>query len=174
MRQQRCPKASIKRPNARTNLTKSSIICGDCKIANHLKDMSPTDSPTSDHGHNGLRATAHLHMQISHMESSGSASVGLVPAVSSDSLVSPGTEGFGTFTSKDDDANRFVFACDNERLRHFNECLRAKSVVYLRAIYRDLGDAIVGCLVADVFELVVFGPGLSCSGFGHVMSLALR
>src|SRR5690625_2695791 len=114
MRQQRCPKASIKRPNSRSDLTKSSIICCNGEIANHLKDMSPTDSPTSDHGHNGLRATAHLHMQVSHMESSGSASVGLVPAIPSDSLVSPGTEGFRTFTSEDNNTHRLIFTCKYE------------------------------------------------------------
>src|SRR4051794_5413714 len=84
--------------------------------------------------------------------------LGLVALVAANALVAARAERLRTLAGEDDHPDRGVLAGTLERLGELDHRLGAEGVADLRAVDRDLGDAVAGELVADVRELAGGGP----------------
>src|SRR5690606_6879726 len=79
-------------------------------------------------------------------------------AVIADPLVTTGAERPRARSGEDDDPDRLVLPGEHERPVDLDQGLRTERVVHLGTVDGDLGDSVVGGLVADVVPLAVRAP----------------
>jgi hypothetical protein len=114
-----------------------------------VEDVASADRVARDHRDNRLRQSAHLDLEVGHVKPAHRGTFGEVAGVAPDPLVSAGAECVLSLPCQDHDANLRVLASQLERRGELDQCLRAKGVVDLRPVDRDLRDA-VGLLVEEV------------------------
>ncbi len=131
-----------------TGLAESSIVGGDGQVANDMEHVASADRIAGDHRDDGLGQPPDLDLEVEHIEPPDALGID-VAVVASNPLVAAGAERLGAGPGEDDDANLLVVARRLESLGHLRHRYRSEGVADLRAVDRDLGDAVRG-LVDDV------------------------
>jgi hypothetical protein len=97
-------------------------------------------------------------VQVGDVEAPDGLAARHVPGVAAHALVAAAAEGLVACAGEDDHAHRRVLARLLQRVGDLDQRLRPEGVVHLRAVDRDLRDAVAGELVLDVFVVGAGGP----------------
>ena len=116
-----------------------------------MEDVAATDGETIDHGDDGLRETADLHLDIEHVEARHAIGTH-VAAAPLDIHVATSAEGDIACAREDYDADILRLAAVAERLAHLPRCERRESIAPTRAVDGDLGD-VVELLEKDLLKV---------------------
>src|SRR5690606_5977630 len=165
--------AAVERADLGPDLPEPGVVRRDRQVADQVQHVAAADGPPGDHRHDRLRAPAHRDMQIGHVEAPGRVLVQLVAAVTANPLVTTGAARPRAGAGEGDDPDRLVLPGEHEGPVDLDQGVRTEGVVHLGTVDGDLGDSVVGGLVADVLPLAVRAPRgllghapiIVCSGF---------
>ena len=115
--------------------------------------MTATNGVTGHHGHDRLRAGADLALEVEYVEMVGASIVLITAIVTPHLLVAAGAEGEIASPGEDDDTDAGIEAGVIQCLHHLLHRQWPEGVAHLRAVDGDLGDPLLGFVVADVLKV---------------------
>ena len=159
--------AAVEAADLRAGLAEAGVVGRDREVADHVQHLAAAHRVAGHHRDDRLRQAPHLHVEVGHVEAADAGAAGHVAGVAAHVLVAARAEGQRPLAGEDDHPDRGVLARALERVRDLDQRLRPERVAHLRAVDRDLGDA-VGELVADVLVVARALPvGRGADGAGR-------
>jgi len=143
--------ATIEGAHFRAGLAKLGVVGSDGQIAHHVQHVAATDGIASHHGHHGFRAGADVALEVEHVEVVSALVIAIATVVATDLLVAARAEGFLAKAGQDDGAHLIVITGIGQRLQHLFDRAGAKGIAHLGTVDGDLGNAIVGLVIEDIF-----------------------
>ena len=140
--------AAVEGADARAGLAEHGVVGGDRQVAHHVQDVAAADGEAGHHGDDRQRTAAHLPLELQHVEAVDALGV-LVAGVAAHLLVAAGAERQVARAGQDDHADAAVVGRVAQRVHHFLHRQRREGVADVRAVDRDLGDA-VGLVEQDL------------------------
>ena len=123
-------------------LTEDGVIRRNRQVGHHVQDMSAADGVARDHCDNGLRAAAHLHLEVQNLQPWRRLGAIIVAAIATDGLVSASAEGVRPVARQDNNAHLHVVPRDRERARQLVHRDWTERVVHPRSADRDLRNSL--------------------------------